>query len=137
MNERILSPSAPKGFVGFIARQYDLILLAALVLMIVSGVIGRNLLILRLSLVVAFNNLIHGLFPPTSQERTDERMVRIKHRAGFIAFLAAVAGMIILFTGLTFISGLGTADIYLYAWSYISFCLLVYGIIYSVMKRVL
>jgi hypothetical protein len=32
--------------------------------MIVSGVIGRNLLILRLSLVVAFNNLIHGLFPP-------------------------------------------------------------------------
>ena len=137
MNERILSPSAPKGFTGFIARQYDLILLTALALMIVSGVIGRNLLILRLSLVVAFNNLIHGFFPPTSQERTDERMVGIKHRAGFIAFLAAVAGMIILFTGLTFISGLGTADIYLYAWSYISFCLLVYGIIYSVMKRVL
>ena len=137
MNERILSPSAPKGFAGFIARQYDLILLTALALMIVSGVIGRNLLILRLSLVVAFNNLIHGFFPPTSQERTDERMVRIKHRAVFIAFLAAVAGMIILFSGLTFISGLGTADIYLYAWSYISFCLLVYGIIYSVMKRVL
>jgi hypothetical protein len=63
-------------------------------------------------------------------------MVQIKHRAGFIAFLAAVAGMIILFSGLTFISGLGTADIYLYAWSYISFCLLVYGILYSVMKRV-
>ena len=133
MNERNISPSAPGGF---IARQYDLILLTCLALMIVSGVIGRNLLILRLSLVVAFNNLIHGLFPPTSQERTDERMVQIKHRAGFIAFLAAVAGMIILFTGLTFISGLGTADIYLYAWSYISFCLLVYGIIYSVMKRV-
>jgi len=134
MNERIHSHSAPKGF---IARQYDLILLAALALMIVSGVIGRNLLILRLSLVVAFNNLIHGLYPRTSQERTDERMVLIKHRAGFIAFLAAVAGMIILFTVLTFISGLGTADVYLYAWSYISFCLLVYGIIYSVMKRVL
>lgn len=64
MNERILSPSAPKGFAGFIARQYDLILLTALALMIVSGVIGRNLLILRLSLVVAFNNLIHGFFPP-------------------------------------------------------------------------
>jgi len=64
-------------------------------------------------------------------------MVQIKHRAGFIAFLAAVAGMIILFTALTLISGLGTADIYLYAWSYISFSLLVYGIIYSVMKRVL
>jgi hypothetical protein len=137
MNERILSPSAPKGFTGFIARQYDVILLTALALMIVSGIIGRNLLILRLSLVVAFNNLIHGFFPPTSQERTDERMVLIKHRAGFIAFLAAVAGMIILFTGLTFISGLRTADIYLYAWSYISFCLLVYGIIYSVMKRVM
>jgi hypothetical protein len=71
--------------------------------------------------VVAFNNLIHGRFPSrTSQERPDERMVQIKRRAGFVAFLAAVAGMIILFTGLTFISGLGTADIYLCAWSYIS-----------------
>jgi len=52
-------------------------------------------------------------------------MVRIKHRAGFVAFLAAGAGRIVLFTGLTFVSGLGTADICLYAWSYISFCLLV------------
>jgi hypothetical protein len=44
--------------------------------------------------------------------------------------------MIILFTRLTFISGLGTTYIYLYAWSYISFCLLFYGIIYLVMKRI-
>ena len=64
-------------------------------------------------------------FNSLPQERTDERMVRIKHRAGFVAFLAAGAGMIVLFTGLTFVSGLGTADICLYAWSYISFCLLV------------
>lgn len=42
-------------------------------------------------------------------------MVRIKHLAGFIAFFASVAGMIILFTRLTFVSGLGTADLYLYA----------------------
>jgi len=128
---------APAGPVtAFVSRNYDLIMLACIFLMVLSGTIGGNLLILRLSLVLSFNMFILGIFPRNSWERTsDERVVALRHQAGFWSFIVAIAGLAILVGALSFVNGITTDLVFRAAWHFIAISMLIYCAIYSTLKR--
>lgn len=129
---------APTGPVTtFVSKNYDLIMLACTFLMVLSGAIGGNLLILRLSLVLSFNMVLLGIFPRNSWERTsDERVVALRHQAGFWSFIIAIAGLVVLVVALSFVDGVTTDLVFRAAWHFIAISMLVYCAIYSTLKRV-